>query len=346
MSIYRCFIIHLLLLVPVVIAGSADTMKALVEWVIKQGGYIHPKQDFREQDGLFGVFAADDIQKGEILASIPWDCIIASNTYGRFKNCDMVRLVAEELNNKDQQSLYAASLQDAARQHASLLPAYWSSQGQKLLLNVTGNDRLPPKDPFMKEFEWKQKCEKVSKEATLLVLTHGEDFGMVPVTDKYNSRGGNWTGAYFSEEDGEDIGLEIRAYRNLKRGEQIFTHYKDYGVVGTPELLRDYGFVEMYPQRFIFHDQGIAFDLEEVGHGDLRIKWLRKVFGISHSVPPTRQSIEFLQREVVRLNGVYSELQRMAKQRNRSVPENELQVVTQLCSAYMTAMDRAIQDVH
>ena len=116
-----------------------------------------------------------------------------------------MELLSKEFDKKESDySPYVASLKTAAKQHSSLLPAHWSPQGQELLLKVTGNGVLPPQDVLMKDFTWKQECEKVNKDATLLVMTHGEDFGMIPVTDKYNCRGGNWTGAYFSIEDGED----------------------------------------------------------------------------------------------------------------------------------------------
>ena len=47
---------------------------------------------------------------------------------------------------------------------------------------------------------------------------------MVPLTDKFNNRGGNWTGAYFGNRTDEVIGLEILAARDLKAGEQVYTH--------------------------------------------------------------------------------------------------------------------------
>lgn len=333
--LYRCL---LLLLVACTVANTNNDNDALLEWVRSQGGYFHPKLELRYGDGLFGVFASQDIKQDEILASIPWNCIIHTETFGRFENCDVVELLAEQLESPNK-SPYVASLQHAAQEHTSLLPTNWSPQGQELLLEVTGNGILPPNDPLMTEFEWKHKCERVHKNAALLVMTHGEDIGMVPLTDKFNSRGGNYTGAYFSIVDGDDVGLEIKALRNLKAGEQVYTNYQDYGQVGTPELLRDYGFVEMYPQRWIFHDQGIAFDVEETETGVLEIKWVKKIFNKKYRLP-NKEIITFLQEELVRLEGIYSELQR----KEMKVPENELRTITQFCRDYTTAIARAIED--
>ena len=100
-----------------------------------------------------------------------------------------------------------------------------------------------------------------TKEAVLLVMTHGEDFGMVPITDKYNSRSGPYEGAYF-ETAGDlhnKVALEIRASRDLEAGEPITTSYYVDEAMGVPELLRDYGYIEPYPQKYIFHSQNVAF---------------------------------------------------------------------------------------
>ena len=180
-------------------ADSADTNQELLKWVRDaEGGYFNDKLELRsDENGLFGVFAAQDIRKNQVLASIPWSCILYSeDSNHRFQDCEVVRLLDEELN-KEAPSLYAQGLKKTVREHASLLPVNWSKKGKELFLKVTGNGILPPEDPFMQDFEWKHKCDQVSRNATLLVMTHGEDFGMVPLTDKFNNRGGNWTGAHF-----------------------------------------------------------------------------------------------------------------------------------------------------
>ncbi|KAL7558173.1 hypothetical protein ACA910_016227 [Epithemia clementina (nom. ined.)] len=278
---------------------------SLLKWVIEEGGYWNPKQILRyenddEQTGLFGVFALEAIQEEEVLARIPWSAVIYVDDdddapeENRFASCSLVQRLQQELDkgNLSHYKYYTQALRQTAQDHYHLLPAHWSAQGRALLEKVLGRKNstgssssngkmttstttLPPRDMFLRDFEWKHKCSGaaqeegsiISPEATLLVMTHGEDFGMVPLTDRYNSRGGSYTGAYFvndAEVNSDIIALEIRALRDIPRGEQIFTDYHDYGLIGTPELLRDYGFVESYPQLYIFHDQRIAFKVEEV----------------------------------------------------------------------------------
>ena len=346
MVYWYCVLIWVTLLQLHVVVVSTDTNQELLKWVRAQGGYFNKKLELRsDENGLFGVFAVQDIGANQLLASIPWSCILYSDDSNhRFQNCEVVRLLDEELN-KEVPSLHAQGLKKTVREHASLLPFHWSQKGKELFLKVTGNGILPPVDPFMEDFEWKRKCDRVSRDATLLVMTHGEDFGMVPLTDKFNNRGGNWTGAYFGNRTDEVIGLEILAARDLKAGEQVYTHYKDYGQIGTPELLRDYGFVEMYPQRYIFPEWEVAFDVKERGDGSLRVKWLSKVMNATYNYDPDEETAAFLLQQVARLSSVYSDLKRISSEESESLAENELQIVMQFCRDYLTALSLAAEDI-
>jgi hypothetical protein len=325
----------------------ADTnQQELLKWVRAEGGFFHHKLELRsDENGLFGVFAAQDIRKNELLASIPWSCILYSeNSDHRFQNCEVVELLEEELH-KDAPSPYAQSLKKTARDHASLLPTNWSKKGKELFLKVTGNGTLPPEDPFFDDFEWKHQCEKVSQDATLLVMTHGEDFGMVPLTDKFNNRAGNWTGAFFDTDPTDEVtGLRVFALRDIRAGEQVYTHYKDYGEIGTPELLIDYGFVEMYPQRYILPEWEVAFEVSERDDGSLHVTWLSNVMDVNYD-DPDEETAAFLWQQVTRLSSVFDDLKRISSEEGESVPENELQIVTQFCRDYLTALSLAVEDI-
>lgn len=115
---------------------AADTNQELLEWVREKGGYFNDKLELRrlDEDGLFGVFAIQDIKKNQVLASIPWSCILyLEDSYHRFQDCEVVRLLDEELH-KEAPSLYAQALKTTVREHASLLPVNWSQKGKELLL--------------------------------------------------------------------------------------------------------------------------------------------------------------------------------------------------------------------
>lgn len=336
-------------------------------------GFWNPKQSQKSgQDGLFGVFAVEPIQEDEVLASVPWNCVIPTPNGERFDDCGMVQTLANELEKGKASSyaLYVQGLHKTAQEHSALLPTYWSPKAQELLAEIVlDGGALPPHDVLHRQNDWKNKCEKISKEATLLVMTHGEDIGMVPVTDKYNSRSGRWEGAVFSKEgddayyssqqrDPHGAALEIRAKRNIRAGEQIFTNYKDYSQVGTPELLRDYGFVETYPQTWIFHDQQIAFDIIEPRKGSPEVSWIPNNIGVAYR-KPDETTIQFLRDQLLRLlKQVYPILKQsrssVAKAESasgkqeipQSLSEHEYQTILQFYDHLTMAIRLAIQDAH
>lgn len=323
-------------------AEEKDNAEALLEWLhSSDGGYFNPNQEFRHEipgdtSTLFGVFCKNHIKEGDVLAYIPSEKVIKTGSRNRFVNCKTVQLLAEELKkgDKSQYAPYVQSLTKAVQDHGKLLPAYWSDVGKKLFLKITDNGALPPEDPLMENFQWKLKCDKISKEATLLVLTHGEDIGMVPLTDKYNDRAGNYTGLYFGKMR-PDFGLEIVAARDLQPGEQIYSRYYEYGI-GTPELVRDYGFVEMYPQRWIFPKQRVEFDLIEAKSGGLEVKWRSKQFGEQQDRNTRRKGVESLGGQLERLRSVCQEIQ-VAKR----LPKHEAFVLSRFCQAMITAIEHA-----
>ena len=312
----------------------------------------------------------------------------------RFANCDIAVKLNEELSkiqtrqedgdgddgndniSSSDYGPYVSELQKTVQDHYDLLPAHWSKHGQQLLSNVLGisehDDRtngndgqilppLPPHDMFFEKFPWKSTCEQVSsKEAVLLVMTHGEEFGMVPVTDKYNSRGGKYEGAYFKHSGNPErtVALQIRASRDLEPNESITTTYYDDEPMGVPELLRDYGYIEPYPQKFIFHFQNIGFIVSEEEQDDdddndvegdnefkgkrlLKIEWLDRFSGRRYIHPkkqtrtegraPTNtvgelyHALSYLHRQYDRLVNVCPTLETVKAEKNSKEESNEQQ---------------------
>ena len=100
------------------------------------------------------------------------------------------------------------------------------------------------------------------------------DDKLIPVYDYMRHRNGLWLN---TESDSVHSGNEIvvRASRIIEAGEKLFTSHnmsENCGTrstdFGTPEILRDYGIVEDYPQRWIFEDQGTSFEIDHVYDND------------------------------------------------------------------------------
>lgn len=323
-----------------------------VQWVQSYGGYFSRKQMFRHQDpndssSLFGVFATDDIEEGELLAAIPWECIIARDDDDDDDTfCDTVQYITNELK-KGSSSAYAPyleSLAETLERHAGLLPSAWSRAGQDLFLKTVGKEGLPPTAPFYLKQEWdacpcQQDCSLQQKVACL-IHTHGEDGMMVPLSEKYNHHK-RLAGAMLHFPESGPFGLKVRATRSIQKGEQVYLDYraKDtaYGSpdYGTPELLRDFGFVESYPQRWTFHGFGFDIDMDD-SNGDLQISWLDEYHGDSRV---SKEALAFLVRQLHRLEQLDSEIDKSR------APMAEIDIITQFRDSMMTAIRHVIEDV-
>lgn len=347
---------------------DSEDNDALLEWAREMGGYFNPKLSMgTDSDGLFGVLANAPIPKDEVLMRMPWRVVISSDAqrrhHNRFINCDTVQLLKEELDKGDSSRYapYTAALKQRAKDHYHLLPAHWSKEGQDLLRQVLNDGHLPARDMFYEEFEWKKECDKVDPVATLLVLTHGENLGMSPVTDRFNNRAGEHIGAKYSIDGGRmGTAIEIKSSRYLKPGEHIYVSYRDYGWIGTPELFRDYGFVELYPQRYVFYKQRIAFDVldpddtkGDLGGQALKVKWREQVMQEEYIDISTRNgyrkraAVRFLRQEHRRLKQIACPLIMKAKPDAFDSPsQHEIDMAAKFCHSMMIAMEAALLDLH
>jgi len=168
------------------------------------------------------------------------------------------------------------------------LPSMWSDKRKSLLWEIVGGDSeeneesLPP-DGLMDWIaqEWLIHCqgnpEDVDEHHAALLMVHRAVLGdesMVPLLDMMNHHNSarflnTITGSLFAGDGTDDV--QVRASRKILAGEMLYTTYdqcsdcqKQMSSYGTPEILRDYGFIESYPQKFIFAPQQVAFTLDLV----------------------------------------------------------------------------------
>lgn len=100
--------------------------------------------------------------------------------------------------------------------------------------------------------------------------------------------------------DLKDSGYGIIASREIKAGEELYNSYNRCNICsgyfdwfGTPEMFLHYGFVENYPQRWLFDLARVKVDLVRVEDGSVKVKFL---------VPPSQKGIGLLRKELSRLN--------------------------------------------
>jgi hypothetical protein len=210
-------------------------------WLVAKGGYFNPKQEIRPEmtenkTSRLGIFAAERIEVGEILSSIPWDIIIEGEEVeaevledaedeSRIK-CDTVRSLAREMK-LGKESKYAPYISYLLAQKKGQIPSSWSEAGKNLFLEVLGGDNpaiLNAEAVELLEYDWFELCggkqdDDLSANAAMLVKQHAKYGLMVPISNLYTHR--NWPWYNTKTEVTEGVAYKVLARRTIEVGEQI-----------------------------------------------------------------------------------------------------------------------------
>lgn len=274
--------------------------------------------------------------------------------------CETAFKLIEEVE-KGNSSEFAGYLNFLKKQARNELPSSWSPAGKKLLNTII--DELPPDDATTWiEQEWHKECKgaKDSEQENLamMLISRGWDYLMVPMFDVLNHRNGNYYNTYSdSVFDNSKERLQVRASRRIQKGEQVFTSYNLCGECdarkenyGTPEILRDYGFVEDYPQRWIFDDV-LKFEIRDKSSIEID-----EESDVKRFVAPKDETLEFewlAGEQLVEDDLIFleSELERLTElagskfeKARKNVPETEMDVIEQYHSALTNALTLAIEN--
>lgn len=222
------------------VAAQTDStvaiQNALVDWIRTEGGYFHPKQEFRRQDpsdasSPYGIFATETIEQGEILTSVPWKCVLTAGTdmFDTNLHCHSIQKMMDEMKkvqNKEE-SAYGPYVEYLLQRPPVDIPSTWSQEGRELLDKIVNHERLPPEYPSGWLEDWHDEChgtdDAFQVQAAMLLVTRGDDDMMIPIYDLYNHRNGKWHNTRNNVE--EDVKHEISASRTIFKGEQIYNSY-------------------------------------------------------------------------------------------------------------------------
>lgn len=97
----------------------------------------------------------------------------------------------------------------------------------------------------------------------------------------------------------------------------------------TPQLFEIYGFVELYPQRWVIPSERLLFDVDEAEDGTVQAKF---------AVKPSRRSLDFLKQ---RLKGLA--IFPAIHQDRRDLPKQELDAILEFHSAIVQAFRLALE---
>jgi len=334
--------------------------EALIKWLTgEENGIFNPKLEMRRSDpsdpeSFFGMFAKEPIATGTVLLQIPRSIILNSTEEGPDITpmvCGTVRNLAAQLKLGDASHYapYVNYLLDT--QPPGVLPSAWSQPGKSLLtrfLGDDGNNQFPPEYPIeWISDDWHGECDgshdPMEEYAALLVVQRAWDDLLIPVYDMMSHRNG-WRLNTIDENVHNSDVVIVKAKKDIKAGEEIYTSYNmcqdcaaRINSYGTPEILRDYGFVEQQPQSWIFPDIDVAFRtddvLDEKGEPTGEIK-------LSEWIPDGQVDDE---ESYEALNDMYEEVverkEILLSDRDKNVPENEWNVIV----AYADALELAVK---
>jgi hypothetical protein len=312
--------------------------------------------EIKESDGTYTI----EDENGDLVHDIP----LANIRHADLGvSCGTVRRVLQELKF-GKSSVFAPYIEFMAHTaSAGSIPAAWSSQGKALLHEILGKaedglESLPPISwSTMFEEHWVEACggnKNDVLEASALAMTMRRAWGdqLVPVFDVIGHRNGEHTNAHHTPiEHGPEEGVRVYASRDLEPGEEVLITYNfceecrnrrlEYG---TPELFRDYGFVEHLPQRWVFffknHDP-IVFDLEEQNENDKKKHLVR--WSGQYRLPTEPADVEFFTHEAARLEAL-GKSPALVKN-DRKVPDHEYRTIVQYHQALLTALKVGVESI-
>jgi len=268
---------------PAVEDTRAQHVNELNHWFEGKGGFIDPRVEIRRWDSndptsYYGVFVNAPVQQNELLVRIPGEIKIqidedTSDWDDNETICELAWLLKEEYE-KNEDSEYLPYINYLKSQSFGQIPAAWSPSGQHLLNHVQGQLNLTFDDKVTQPEEitsWIQKTftdecfVNETRTATgslnpfyiAMVTQRGFERALIPIYDMLNHYNGGKINTVTDASIFDEDGFGMLALRDLEVGEELFYSYDgcpEYCDLvdrwGTPEILRDFGFVEGYPHRF------------------------------------------------------------------------------------------------
>eukprot|EP00536_Pseudo-nitzschia_multiseries_P016027 jgi/Psemu1/263354/estExt_Genewise1Plus.C_10040002 len=342
-----------------------EEAQAIFDWVSgTQDGFITSKLELRrdvpgDAYSPMGVYATDTIEAGEDIVKVPWSVILQSDDPNEPPSqmvCGTVRTVAREMR-LGADSRYAPYVMYLNSEADGQIPSSWSEDGQELLHEILQGDTIPPMDATgWIEDEWFMRCrgdpnDEFGVKAALLVVQRADDAIMIPAYDNLNHRNGNWTNTKTEIEPGQFH--HTTATKTISPGDQIYITYNmceecggRMSGYGTAEILRDYGFVEHYPQRWHYMEEDFQFDIDQVEDGKFIVTWDkedRPDKGDGKLMEQTRVWFRWEIRRLKRIKNIEWAIGYEGK--DHGIPDHELQNIFKFLDANIIAMTAALESL-
>ena len=331
-------------------------------------------QSISDADGTYTI----QLEDGQIVSSL--NAVDVRHDDAGGVNCGSVRRVLHEFELGDQ-SVWGPYLRFMQSVSASgRVPGAWSPAGQARLREILGksdanansntttadadnatvsdpHELLPPLGSMdLVSEHWVKACQGSASDSaesdafhTTLQRAWGDRF--VPILDLIGHRNGRHTNAVHNRIFHDDP-VQLYASRALQAGEEVLISYNlcedcghrhlDYG---TPELFRDYGFVEDYPQRWIFYFPDrtpVVFDVEQ--DDDKHVEWLVRWSSQHFRFPTEPADMAFFQEQSRRLEELVQQGGKLTE-RDVNIPDHEWKLLQQYHQSLLVAVQQAAESI-
>lgn len=334
----------------------------LTKWLRSRGAFINPKLEIRAEPtdptSKLRVFTKEKIEHKEMILEVPSSCFItaasvekADDVQENLMDCGTVRSLIKEIRLGDA-SDFAPYINYLLADSKSQLPSAWSKEGKALLKHILehfSDETLPPIEATdWINYEWRELCKGSSdpfeEDAALMVVQRSRQGVLIPLYDIMSHRNGDWLNSEVSKFKETSTSLKVRAKRTIEAGEEIYMSHnickncvERTEEVGTPQILRDYGVVEQYPQRWIFPNEDMRFDIDK-NDTDWSVSWIGD--------PPNPSGIKFLR---VVQSGLWMCQETTLKETyatHEHIPSTELTTILQFHQSYLKAVTYALETVN
>jgi len=322
------YILCISILTKILPIQSTNTeIEELTQWLRNKGGILNSKLQTKSTTGLY---SKTKIPKNELLLKVPAEYLIShglkvgdevlykdtpsditsinpdltfvigdgeetvdykyiQTSNGESVECDSVRNLLHEMELGDE-SEYAPYLNYLLSRDVKV-PSDWSNAGKSALLEIVG-DILPP---YTLQTKWESECniKTTMKIPPLYKNLFIPFFDMLQFNNEESS-----SNAVL--EVSLNTGVTIHATRDIEADEGLSIPFNycsnckelDVGSsISTPDVFRDYGVVEAYPQRWFFQNLQIAFEIYSFNQ-EKTLKWIQT--GPRHSYQILKQQFNRL----------------------------------------------------
>jgi len=340
-------------------ASTPTTVEPIIQWIRDNDGFVSDKIEYRRRNNddtstSYGFFAKELLNENESIMVIPKKCYLTSGGTGNM--CDTTWNLIEQYT-LGEESFFKDYVLHLFEERGKL-PEAWSREGQALLEKILGNE-LVPQIPSSRTFrkDCKGSGHILEEDAYDHVLSRSWENVMMPLYDSIPHRNGKkWRNCEATSTHNKmDSNVTVYAYRTIEADEELYISYNDcldkdcydlFDTYGTQHLLMDYGFVEEYPQRWIFHidnleqdTETIVFELIEDQEEDdlvvLKVHW-------HTNVRPDLQMINFMLNQLKRLRTLDTYIMENSL---KLYSEHERTVITKFYNSMKIALQHAIWDV-